>query len=176
VYFFFLLTIIGVATSGCLPSRILTTLRSPDAQKEVGILEIKGFPDSTITITMKTASRQETLLADDSDRSPKQARIVWTGDSRIIVARIFCAGEDLIFAYDTLRQRKIQLPFLITKLGDEQDALELIRSPEEWGAATCDSVEIRKWSAANFSRDLAQRGCWLRRRRTRDPLMNGPGK
>src|SRR6266850_3184656 len=65
------------------------------------VWELKHLPDSVLSITLKTSTGEETLLKDGTERVLKSAKIAWTKDSNIFAVRVFCGGEDLIFAYDT---------------------------------------------------------------------------
>jgi hypothetical protein len=128
-----LIFVVALNVSGCLSRQPIATQKSPDGMMEVNVAEVKAIPDSTIEITLKTGTGDLQVLEDPTERVVREARVLWSTDSKIFIVRVFSGGEDLIFAYDTRARHQIQLPLLLAELKDQQDLLELIRMPEDLG-------------------------------------------
>jgi len=122
-------TLLGLAS--CSFGTTIGRAQSPDKTKEVSVYELKGFPDSLIRVKLKTPAGEQLVLRDEEERGINETRIAWSKDSRFFVVRVFCGGDDLIYAYDTSVPRWVQLPVVKTVLADEPDLLGLINLPEE---------------------------------------------
>jgi len=73
----------------------IASAKASEGEKEAIVWELKDFPDSVVSITLKTSTGQETLLRNGTEKVVKSARIAWTKDSNVFIARVFCGGEDL---------------------------------------------------------------------------------
>ena len=126
------LIMLGIIESACAVWKPIASAEASDGKKTAIVWELKDLPDSVVSITLKTSTDEETLLKDGIERVVKSAEIVWTKDSNIFAVRVFCGGEDLIFAYDTKSRRSLDVKAVREGFEDEPDLIELVDAPEEW--------------------------------------------
>jgi hypothetical protein len=126
------LTLVTISESACAFWKPIASVKAFDGKKEVIVWELKDLPDSVVSITLETSTGEETVLKDGSERVVQSAKIGWTKDSNVFVVRVFCAGEDLIFAYDTQARRSLDVKSVRESLQDEPGLIALINTPEEW--------------------------------------------
>lgn len=118
-----LLAVMACGTSACgfFWQRIAAE-KAPDQKKEAVVWELKGFPDSIVRVTLRSPSGEEILVKDPEERIPKLAKIAWTKDSKVFLARVFCGGGDFIFAYDTTDRKRVDPALLPEELQQLRDA------------------------------------------------------